>query len=100
MLFRSDVNEVIKTLQSYDGHLIIQTLFMKGTSRGRSVDNTGEEYVGPWLKALQSIAPSQVMIYTIDRETPDHDLRKATPEELDRIAERVQRLGFPVSVSY
>ena len=95
-----EVNEVIKTLQSYKGHLIIQTLFMKGTSRGLSVDNTGEEYVGPWLKALQSIAPSQVMIYTIDRETPDHDLRKATPEELDRIAERVRLLGFPVSVSY
>ena len=95
-----DVNEVIKTLQSYNGHLIIQTLFMKGTSRGLSVDNTGEAYVGPWLKALESIAPSQVMIYTIDRETPDHDLRKATPEELDRIAERVGLLGFPVSVSY
>ena len=95
-----DVNEVIKTLQSYNGHLIIQTLFMKGTSRGLSVDNTGEEYVGPWIKALESIAPSQVMIYTIDRETPDHDLCKATPEELDRIAERVQLLGFPVSVSY
>ena len=95
-----DVNEVIKTLQSYKGHLIIQTLFMKGTSRGLSVDNTGEEYVGPWLKALESIAPSQVMIYTIDRETPDHDLRKATPEELDRIAERVRLLGFPVSASY
>ena len=26
------------------------------------------------------------IIYTIDRETPDHDLQKATHEELDRIA--------------
>ena len=42
----------------------------------------------------------QVMIYTIDRETPDHDLQKATHEELDRIAERIRETGIPVSVSY
>jgi hypothetical protein len=40
------------------------------------------------------------MIYTIDRETPDHDLQKATHEELDRIAERIRETGIPVSVSY
>ena len=40
------------------------------------------------------------MIYTIDRETPDHDLQKATHEELDCIAERIRETGIPVSVSY
>lgn len=40
------------------------------------------------------------MIYTIDRETPDHDLQKATREELDRIAERIRETGISVSVSY
>ena len=34
------------------------------------------------------------MIYTIDRETPDHDLQKATHEELDRIAERIRETGY------
>ena len=40
------------------------------------------------------------MIYTIDRETPDHDLKKAAHEELDRIAELVKEANIPVSVSY
>ena len=40
------------------------------------------------------------MIYTIDRETPDHDLLKATHEELDRIGRLVSEAGFEVSVSY
>ena len=40
------------------------------------------------------------MIYTIDRETPDHDLAKAAPEELDRIARAGARAGLDVSVSY
>lgn len=97
---RYDVNELIETLCSYNGRLAIQTLFMKGTSAGHSVDNTGAEYVQPWLEALQRIRPAQVMIYTIDRETPDDGLLKATPDELDRIARQVEALGFAVSVSY
>lgn len=40
------------------------------------MDNTTDEYVLPWLEAVKEIAPRQVMIYTIDRETPDHDLKK------------------------
>ena len=95
-----DVDALIDTLCSYEGHVIIQTLFMKGESAGESVDNTREQYVQPWLAALQRIRPAQVMIYTIDRETPDAGLLKASPEELDAIALRVKELGLSVSVSY
>ena len=40
------------------------------------------------------------MIYTIDRETPDHTLFKATPQELDAIKERVITAGISCSASY
>jgi hypothetical protein len=56
--------------------------------------------VQPWLEAVKAIAPRQVMIYTIDRETPAHQLLKATYEELDRIAAEVKATGLNVSVSY
>ena len=75
-------------------------MFMKGSFEGKDVDNTSDRFVEPWLKAVKEIGPSQVMIYTIDRETPDHDLRKATHEELDHIAARVRQEGLTVSVSY
>ncbi|EJX10078.1 radical SAM domain protein, partial [gut metagenome] len=52
------------------------------------------------LKTVKEIAPRQVMIYTIDRETPDHDLQKATHEELDRIGELLRQQGLSVSISY
>ena len=52
-------------------------MFMKGeTEDGTNIDNTGEEFVKPWLDAVKEIAPREVMIYTIDRETPDHSLQK------------------------
>ena len=99
---------VIEGLKRFNGHVIIQTMFLKGEptptlpkggSQG-SFDNTGEEYVGPWLEALKEIAPQQVMIYTIDRETPMHGLEKATPEELNCIRDRVLALGIPCTASY
>ena len=95
-----EVDRLVERLKAFEGKVIIQTMFMKGTFEGKDVDNTFARFVEPWLKAVKGIGPSQVMIYTIDRETPDHDLRKATHEELDRIAACVRREGLEVSVSY
>ena len=95
-----DVKQIIECIKAFQGKLIIQSLFMKGTHQGLSVDNTSDEYVLPWLEIVKEIAPQQVMIYTIDRETPSPLLEKASHEELDRIAAQVQQAGIPVSVSY
>ena len=91
-----DVHLIIERLKAFNGHVIIQTMFMKGGA----YDNTGEEYVGPWLEAVKDIAPQQVMVYTIDRETPMKGLEKATHEELDAIRDRVIAMGIPCSASY
>lgn len=94
------VTEIIERLKTFEGNCIIQTMFMKGSYQGKDVDNTSDRYVLPWLEALKDINPRQVMIYTIDRETPGHDLCKATHVELDRIAALVEEAGIAVSVSY
>ena len=101
-----DVNAIIERMKAFNGHVIIQTMFMRGEKEGRrkgdveSVDNTGEEYVAPWLEAVKEIAPQQVMIYTIDRETPTLGLLKATHEQLDTIRDRVIAAGIPCTASY
>ena len=95
-----DVGQIIDRLKAFNGHVIIQTMFMRGEAAGESVDNMGEEYVGPWLEAVKEIKPQQVMIYTIDRETPTMGLQKATHEQLDQIRDRVIAAGIPCSASY
>ena len=117
-----DVEKIIEGMKAFRGHVIIQTMFMRGmikrsmirSAEGRllpegrkndqwsmeSVDNTGEEYVAPWLEVVKAIKPQQVMIYTIDRETPAHDLLKATYEQLDAIRDRVIAAGISCTASY
>ena len=101
-----DVQQVIERMKAFRGHVIIQTMFMRGevenpaTGLRESVDNTGEEYVGPWLEAIKAIGPQQVMVYTIDRETPTQGLLKASREQLDGIRDRVVAAGIPCSASY
>ena len=95
-----DLDTIIKALCEFKGHVIIQTMFLTGTLDGRDMDNTTDDYVLPWIETLKRIAPRQVMIYTIDRETPVSTLRKATHEQLDRIATLLRENGLETSVSY
>ena len=90
-----DVEAIIEALCRFNGHVIIQTMFLTGT-----VDNTSDRYVQPWLQTLQRIKPQSVMVYTIDRPTPDHGLRKASPDVLDGIASQVRDLGYTCTVAY
>ncbi len=95
------LERTVDALAEVGKHIIIQTMFLSGTVDGRSVDNTGAEYVDPWLEALRRIGPRQVMIYTIARKTPMESLTKAEPQVLDDIARRVtEECGTKCSVSY
>lgn len=91
-----DVRKVIEHLKMFDGHVIIQTMFL----RGDGLDNTGEHFIAPWLEAVKDIKPEQVMVYTIDRETPDKLLEKAPREVLDAIKDRVEALGIKCTASH
>ena len=97
---RYDVREIIGYMKKFRGKAVIQTMFLKGEVDGVDVNNTGEEYVAPWIEAVKEIAPREVMIYTIDRETPQKGLLKATPDELDRIVKRLTDAGIKASASY
>ncbi|MBE6302661.1 MAG: radical SAM protein [Bacteroidales bacterium] len=95
-----NLDEIIEKLKMFGKNAVIQTMFMKGEVDGRSVDNTGDDYVLPWLQIVKKIAPREVMIYTVDRETPQQGLQKASHEELDRIVELLKVEGIRATASY
>jgi wyosine [tRNA(Phe)-imidazoG37] synthetase (radical SAM superfamily) len=86
--------EMIGDLKRFNGHVIIQSLFLKGIFNNQPVDNTNEEDLGEWLKHISFINPGQVMVYSIARATPSNQLEKITPDGLEKIAGRVNDLGI------
>ena len=98
-LGKFDVQKAIAHYKAFQGHVIIQTLFVRGTYQGKTVDNATEQEIEAWLKTLKSIAPQSVMVYTIARDTPAKNLVKVPAEELEAIAQRVREAGMHVSVA-
>jgi wyosine [tRNA(Phe)-imidazoG37] synthetase (radical SAM superfamily) len=95
-----NVEELIKNLMGFNGKLIIQTLFLRGVYNGAVVDNTTPAEIIAWLKAVERIKPSEVMIYTISRDTPDGgQFSKIPVKELRGIASRVESMGIKTRVS-
>lgn len=92
--------ELIEDLKYFRENLTIQTLFVKGTYRDYDFDNSTEKEVDAWLEVLKMLRPNLVMIYTIARDTPIHTVYKVNKTVLNQIAQKVNKLGIPVSVSY
>ncbi len=94
------LDKIIESLISFDGKLIIQTLFVRGEYNGKIIDNTTKEEIEAWLKVLTKINPEYVMIYGIDRGTPAKGLEKIPEDELKTIAEKVEGLGISTKVYF
>lgn len=93
------VERQVELMKSYRGELIVQTMFLRGEYMGQKVDNTTDEEVEAWLRLIAEIKPKQVMVYSLDRDTPCKTLCKVEKEELRKIADRVEALGIAVSVA-
>ena len=95
-----NLDDIVKSMKAFGNRAVIQTMFLKGTIDDKEIDNTCDKYVMPWIDIVKEIAPREVMIYTIDRETPQTSLTKATKEELDRIVRLLADAGIKASASY
>jgi wyosine [tRNA(Phe)-imidazoG37] synthetase (radical SAM superfamily) len=95
-----DTVQLIEDLASFHGKVIIQTLFLRGEFGGKKIDNTTPDEISAWIEALKKIGPSEVMIYTISRDTPEGGkLIKVPEKELREIAALVEKAGFRTQVS-
>ncbi|MBO5272085.1 MAG: radical SAM protein [Muribaculaceae bacterium] len=90
---------VIEQIAQFSGQCVVQTMFLRGEHDGKNIDNTTIEEVEALIKAYKRISPRQVMIYSIDRKTPEQKLEKVSHEELEAIASQMSREGINVTVS-
>lgn len=97
-LSNRDIQWYIQKLKTFNGNVTIQTIFLKGNYNGKYIDNTTPEELNLWLKALVDIKPKDVMIYTIDRETPAKELEKIETKKLNEICEMANKQGIKATV--
>ena len=90
-------SRLIEALKQFRGEGIIQTMFLRGVHEGKAIDNTTPEEVEALIEAYKAIQPHSVMIYSLDRSTPEENLQKVEREELAGIAARIREAGIDVS---
>lgn len=93
------LQKTVEDLKRFKGKVTIQTLFVKGSFKNKTIDNTTPEEVEAWLKLIKEIAPNEVMVYTIDRDTPVKTLEKISEQKLEEIAQKVREAGIKTQVS-
>ncbi|MDE5791382.1 MAG: radical SAM protein [Muribaculaceae bacterium] len=93
------VERVVEALKQFSGTGVIQTMLLRGEHNGKRIDNTTPEEISALIEAYKAISPREVMLYSLDRSTPEEKLQKVDKEELDRIASLVREAGINV-ISY
>lgn len=90
---------VIADLKRFNGKCIVQTMFLRGEHNNKKIDNTTDIEIEALIEAYKEIAPQEVMIYSIDRKTPEENLEKVSSEELLAIGKRIEEAGIKVQVN-
>ena len=93
------VAKIMEWLKQFEGDFTLQTCFLRGEHAGQSIDNTRPEELEAWYKAVDALRPKQIMIYVIDRKTPEEHLEKIPRDEMERIAAPLIAKGYDVSIS-
>ena len=91
---RYSLDEVVENLKAFDGNFILQTMFL----RSDAVDTVTPELLGRWMDLVRTLKPREIMVYTIDRETPDKTLGKYSVEEMTAFVQPLIDEGFKIQV--
>lgn len=94
------VERVVEGLKEFGGTGIIQTMMLRGEHGGMAVDNTTPEEVDALIAAYKEIKPREIMLYSLDRSTPEEKLIKVEKPELEEIGRRIEEeTGIKVQVN-
>ncbi|MBQ5827175.1 MAG: radical SAM protein [Bacteroidales bacterium] len=92
------LKDAIENIKLFNHNFILQTMFLKGVENGVEIDCTCREHVEAWQNLVRELAPREVMMYTIDRETPAKNLQKVSVEEMEAIAAPLVNEGFKIQI--
>ena len=89
-----DIARVIEALRGFKGDFVLQTMFL----RSQSFDSSSPEVVGGWMDIVRDLRPREIMVYTIDRPTPQADLEPFTEEQMRALVQPLLDEGFKIQI--
>ena len=89
-----DINRVVEALKQFEGNFILQTIFLKS----KDFDSSAPEVLNGWMDIVRTLRPREIMVYTIDRPTPEQDLQKFTVDEMRALVQPLIDEGFEIQI--
>ena len=89
-----DISRVVGSLRRFDGQFILQTMFL----RDGVFDSSAPEALEAWKDIVRELHPREVMVYTIDRPTPQKGLEKFTAEEMRPLVQDLIDEGYNIQI--
>ena len=93
------LHQTVERIKQFPFPPTIQSMFFRGTINGQLVDNTLPEELNTWIQLLIDICPKNVILYSIDRPTPQSNLEKIEHHELAKIAKNLEDIGINTSIA-
>lgn len=88
------LSDVVEALKGFDGQFVLQTMFL----RSPKFDTASPEALKAWMDIVRELKPREIMVYTIDRETPDKSLAKYTVEEMGEMVKPLIEEGYKIQI--
>lgn len=92
------LKKTIENIKLFGNNFILQTMFLKGEVDGIEIDCRNPEHCNAWRELVRELEPREIMMYTIDRETPAQNLQKVTVEQMREIAQPLLDEGFNIQI--
>lgn len=91
---RYRLDEVVEAMMKFEGRFVLQTMFLKSPD----FDTAEPDALEKWMGIVRKVKPREIMVYTIDRETPDKSLAKYTVEEMTAFVQPLIDEGFRIQI--
>ena len=88
------VEDVVRNMEAFNGDFVLQTMFL----RSADFDSSAPEVLLPWMDIVRRLRPREIMVYTIDRPTPQEGLCKFTAEEMRSLVQPLIDEGFKIQI--
>ena len=88
------VEDIVEALKRFEGDFVLQTMFL----RSDGFDSSAPEVIRGWMDIVRTLRPREIMVYTIDRATPQAGLLKFTVGEMRELLAPLAEEGFNLQI--